>query len=114
MTLDIQDLSLWVQIAAEIVTTAGVIGGWMFFIGRSIRADFADLRLAVQTADARAKLVEESLRRSIEESRLYAAEHYTTKDALTTALDEVKDGLNRLADLINQILMAQNRGPSSK
>jgi hypothetical protein len=64
-----------------------------------------DLSLSDQVIDARAKLGEEALAKQIADTKLHAAEHYVTRDGLADELHGVRTSIDRLSDLLNQLLV---------
>lgn len=115
MTLDLQTISLLASIAASIVTTLGVVGGWLWAVNRSTRMKFARLaaeierieregKLAIEAANARAHIAEEELRRSIEGHKLYAAENYATQEGLEKAIEPILRAIERLGDRLDRVL----------
>lgn len=122
MTLDLPTLNLVAGIIVSVLTSIGIIGGLIWRIARQvddkierIEADCMriekDGALAVAAADARAKMAEDELRRTIAEHKLFAAEHFATEDGVTKALDPVLKAIDRLADRLDRFL-TEGGGPT--
>lgn len=58
--------------------------------------------LSIGIADARAKMAEEELRRSLDAHKLYAAEHYATNDDVVRAVDKIDGSIKDLSARIDQ------------
>ncbi len=56
----------------------------------------------IAATDARARVAEDELRRSIEAHKLYAAETFATEGGLTQAVNRVDDAVKRLTDRIDR------------
>lgn len=67
--------------------------------------------LAVQAAAASAKMADEIRGREVAEFKLHAAEHFVTKDGLADALHGVQTSIDRLSDLLNQLLVQAAGNP---
>ncbi len=78
-------------IIVSVLTSIGLIGGLIWRISRQVDAKFErleaevarvekDAALAMSAADARAKMAEETIARSLAEHKLYAAEHFATEE----------------------------------
>lgn len=117
MTLDLPTLNLVVGIIASVLTSVGLIGGLIWRISRSVDAKFdrleaelerveKDAAIARAAQDARAKVAEDELRRSLEAHKLFAAEHFATEEGVAKALDPVLKAIDRLADRLDQVLAA--------
>jgi hypothetical protein len=61
-----------------------------------------DTGLLVSASDARAKLAEDELRRSLADHKLYAAETFATEGGLTQAVNRVDDAVKRLTDRMDR------------
>jgi hypothetical protein len=99
---------------------AGAVGVWRvatWSANELAKRDLAidtmgkQLALADQTIDARAKLAEEGLSRAMAAQQLHAAEHFVTKDGLADALHGVQTSIDRLSDLLNQLLVQAAGNP---
>lgn len=61
-----------------------------------------EVGLAIGAADARAKLAEDEIRRSLGDHKLYAAETFATEGGLTQAANWVDDAVKRLTDRMDR------------
>lgn len=61
-----------------------------------------EVGIAIGAADARAKLAEDELRRSLADHKLYAAETFATEGGLTQAVNRVDDAVKRLTDRMDR------------
>jgi hypothetical protein len=115
VTLDLPTLNLVAGIIVSVLTSLSLIGGLIWRIGRQVDAKFErleadcmkvekDTALALAAADARAKMAEDDLRRTIAEHKLFAAEHFATEDGVSKALEPVLRAIDRLADRLDRFL----------
>lgn len=118
MTLDLPTLNLVAGIIVSVLTSLSLIGGLIWRIGRQVDAKFKRLEadcmkiekeqaLALAAADARAKMAEDDLRRTIAEHKLFAAEHFATEDGVSKALEPVLKAIDRLADRLDRYLSGE-------
>lgn len=127
MTLDLPTLNYIAGIIVSVLTSIGLIGGLIWRISKSVDAKFErleaeiervekDASLALAAADARAKIAEDELRRSIEAHKLFAAEHFATEDGVAKALEPVLKAIDRLADRLDRFLSegGQTRPPPTR
>lgn len=85
-----------------------ILGFW-WGIARWIIAEFGKRDLAVQAVDARAKLAEEEVRKSLEAHKLHAAETFATTHELANALGRVEASIERLADRLDKLLLEKGK-----
>lgn len=111
---------LWIVGAIGGAFIAGGLGVWRVATWAATELSKRDLAidtlgkqlaLADQTIDARAKLAEEGLSKSMAAQQLHAAEHFVTKDGLADALHGVQTSIDRLSDLLNQLLVQAAGNP---
>jgi len=118
VTLDLPTLNLVAGIIVSVLTSLSLIGGLIWRIGRQVDAKFKRLEadcmkiekeqaLALAAADARAKMAEDDLRRTIAEHKLFAAEHFATEDGVSKALEPVLKAIDRLADRLDRYLSGE-------
>jgi hypothetical protein len=118
VTLDLPTLNLVAGIIVSVLTSLSLIGGLIWRIGRQVDAKFERLEadcmkiekeqaLALAAADARAKMAEDDLRRTIAEHKLFAAEHFATEDGVSKALEPVLKAIDRLADRLDRYLSGE-------
>lgn len=94
---------LWIVSAICGAFAFGVVIMWRLVSW--VQAAFKERDTALQLCDARAKLAEDTLRKEITSNELRAAQTYVTKDGLADALTGVQTSIDRLADLLNQLLV---------
>lgn len=94
---------LWIVSGIGGAFVAGVV--MMFRLVNWVQTAIKERDLALQVSDARAKLAEDTLRKEITSNELRAAQTYVTKDGLADALTGVQTSIDRLADLLNQLLV---------
>ena len=125
MTLDLPTINYLLSIAVSVLTSIGLVGGFVLWIGRGVNARFVRLEaeiervekeaaLTVSAADARAKIAEDELRRSIEAHKLYAAEHFATEEGVSKALDPVLKAIERLTDRLDRLLAEPPRPTNNR
>lgn len=98
---------LWIVGAISGAFVFGVVIMWRvvsWVIGTLDARDKAN-SLALQVVDARARLAEETLTKVVTANELYNAQHYVTKDGLADALQGVQKSIDRLAGLLDQLLV---------
>ena len=116
MTLDLPTINYLLGIVVSVLTSIGLVGGFVLWIGRGVTARFVlaeaeiervekEAAVKVAAADARAKTIEDELRRTIEAHKLYAAEHFATEEGMSKALEPVLKAIERLADRLDQLLV---------
>jgi hypothetical protein len=115
MTLDLPTLNYIAGIMVSVLTSIGLIGGLIWRISQRVDAKFQrleaeleraekDAAMARAAADARAKMAEDELRRSLEAHKLFAAEHFATEDGVGKALEPVLKAIERLSDRLDRLL----------
>lgn len=118
MTLDLPTINLILGIIVSVLTSIGLIGGFIWKVRQGIDARFdrleadiektaKDAAEAVALADGRAKIAEDDLRRALEAHKLHAAEHFATEDGVSKALEPVLKAIDRLADRLDRYLSGE-------
>lgn len=95
------EVLLWI---VGIVFSAGVaVAGfllWVWNIVKGLRADWdtelADRDLKIEAVNERAKLIENDLRREVNEYKQHAGETFATKTGVTGAVERVESAVGRL------------------
>lgn len=100
-TVDWQTLAWLGGIVVTVLSLNWRIQGWA-------NAELRKRDLAIETSNARAKIAEDALAKVISDHKLYAAEHYITRDILTGEMEDVKKSIDRLANLID-VMLTQGR-----
>jgi hypothetical protein len=123
MTIDWPTGQWLIGIAVSLIGTLipGAIAVWRAAIwvsGEFKKRDDAidqvskDATLAVQAANERAKLAEQQQIRELADMRVHVVEQFVTKDTMAEALHGVQTSIDRLGDLLNQLLVqAAGRDP---
>lgn len=98
---------LWIVGAISGAFVFGVVIMWRVVSWMQGAFDSRDKanNLALQVIDARARLAEETLTKVVTANELYNAQHYVTKDGLADALQGVQKSIDRLAGLLDQLLV---------
>ncbi len=80
------------------------LAGFWWGIARWVLSEFAKRDLKIEAEHARAKMAEEEVRSNLQEHKLYAAEHFATKDGVTQALDRVEAAVERLTQQVHDVV----------
>lgn len=114
-------------IVVSVLTSISIIGGFFWWLRRLDLARLTRMeaenerveresRLAIEAANARARIVEDELRRSIEAHKLYAAETFVTEKAMADAVRPLSDSIDRLTDRFDRLfeLLRPAPGPRTR
>lgn len=113
MTLDLQNIDLWLSAGASVATTASVVVGWLLLIGKRIKADFdrleaevesaeKDARLRIEAEHARALAAETRQAEALNEYRLFAASHFATNEGVGKWSESIQSSIDRLTNRIDR------------
>lgn len=109
------EVLLWV--IGVMVAAGGTVAGFLIWvwklIGRFDKA-LADRDAAAGLEKERAKLVEDGLRRELNEYKVHAAETFATKEGVSAAVGRVESAVDRLTERIDRLLEAQATAPPSR
>lgn len=106
------------QIIQLVLTGFGTLialAGFAAGIVRYVSGQFRQRDMAISAVDARAKLAEEALARSLADHKLYAAEHFATDESVGAYMQRMEDAINRLGDRIDRFLeTSQHAAPPGR
>lgn len=83
-----------------IVAAGGVVAGFLFWVYRLVQAfnkALGERDTAAQLEKERAKLVEDELRRELNDYKVHVAEKFATKDGVTAAVNRVEGSIQNIA-----------------
>lgn len=120
------EVLIWV--VGLIIAAGGVVTGFLFWVYRLVTAfnkALGERDTAAQLEKERAKLVEEELRRELNDYKVHVAEKFATKDGVTAAVNrvegsiqnianQVENAVDRLTARIDKLLDNNNRQPPTR
>lgn len=121
----------WGQLIWVVGLVIGAGGGvaaflfWVYRLVQGLRSEMSERDSAAQLEKERAKLVEDDLRRELNDYKVHVAEKFATKDGVTAAVNrvegsiqniatQVENAVDRLTARIDKLLDNNNRSPPTR
>ena len=120
----------WGQLIWIVGLMLGASGGvaaflfWVYRLVSGLRVEMGERDSAAQLEKERAKLVEDELRREINDYKVHVAEQFATKDGVTAAVNRVEGSIQNIATQVENAvdrltaridkLLDNNRGPPTR
>ena len=89
---------IWV--VGLVLGAGGAVAAFLFWVYRlvqGLRAEMGERDAAALLEKERAKLVEDDLRRELNEYKVHVAERFATKDGVTAAVSRVEGSIQNIA-----------------
>ena len=116
---------IWV--VGLVLGAGGAVAAFLFWVYRlvqGLRAEMGERDAAALLEKERAKLVEDDLRRELNEYKVHVAERFATKDGVTAAVSRVEGSIQNIATQVENAvdrltaridkLLDNNRGPPTR
>lgn len=96
------EVLMWV--VGLVVAAGSVVAGFLFWVWRIVSGfnhALDERDTAAQLEKERAKMVEEELRRDLNDYKVQVADKYATKDGVTTAVGRVESSVERIGAMVH-------------